>query len=107
MHQMVNAKVVSQYHATLELEATRAIAGLIREPARYEHWFELYSAGIVFRLAFGKRLVTGEEDVLKRIVDVVHNLERVASPGACKSPCHNHSLKPCLLACDDITRDRS
>lgn len=82
MHQMANAKVATQYHATQELEATRAIVGLIREPKRYEHWFQLFAAGIVFRLAFGKRIVTGEEEVLRKIVDVNHNLERVASPGA-------------------------
>ncbi|KAG4441425.1 hypothetical protein IFR05_003112 [Cadophora sp. M221] len=34
------------------------------------------------RLAFGKLIVTGEEDVLKRILRVVHTVERVASPGA-------------------------
>jgi cytochrome P450 len=55
---------------------------LIREPEKYEHWFQLYSAAVVFRLAFGKRLETGDEEELKRIVAVNHHLERVASPGA-------------------------
>ncbi|KAK5164027.1 uncharacterized protein LTR77_010118 [Saxophila tyrrhenica] len=82
MHSVANAKVASQYHATQELESTRMIVGLIREPRRYEHWLELYSAAVVFRLAFGKRIETGEEEVVRRIMKVNHTLERVASPGA-------------------------
>lgn len=82
MHQVTNAKVANQYHVTQELESTRMVAGLIREPERYEHWFRLYSAGVIFRLAFGKRIETGEEDVLRKIEEVNHHLERVASPGA-------------------------
>ncbi len=82
MHQVANANVVEGYNATQELESTRMVAGLIKEPYRYEHWFELYAASVVFRLAFGKRLETGEEEELKRIVSVNRQLERVASPGA-------------------------
>lgn len=33
-------------------------------------------------LAFGKKIETGDEEVVRRIVDVVHELERVVSPGA-------------------------
>lgn len=49
MHHVTNASVVLQYHATQELEATRMLRDLIREPERYEHWFERYSAAVVFR----------------------------------------------------------
>lgn len=55
---------------------------LIRDPSKYEHWFERYSAAVVFRLAFGKRIETGDEEIVQKIVAVNHNLERIASPGA-------------------------
>lgn len=82
MHQVANASVAPQYHSTQELEATRMLADLIRDPARYEHWFQRYSAAVVFRLAFGKRIDTGDEEIVQQIVAVNHNLERIASPGA-------------------------
>lgn len=49
MHQVANAGVVSEYHATQELEATRMLIDLIREPEKYEHWFQRYSAAVIFR----------------------------------------------------------
>ena len=82
MHQVANANVAPKYHETQELEATRMLRDLIREPRRYKHWFERYSAAVVFRLAFGKRIETGDEEIVRKIVDVNHNLERIASPGA-------------------------
>ena len=82
MHQVANANVAPQYHSTQELEATHMLADLIKEPSRYEHWFERFAAAVVFRLAFGKRIETGDEEIVRRIVDVNHNLERIASPGA-------------------------
>ena len=33
-------------------------------------------------LAFGKKIETGDEEIVQRIVDVNHNLERIASPGS-------------------------
>ena len=82
MHQVANSNVVSQYHQTQERESTRMLRDLIRKPERYEHWFERYSAAVVFRLAFGKRIETGDEEIVRKIVAVNHNLERIASPGA-------------------------
>ena len=82
MHKVANSTVASQYHSTQELESIRMLRDLIREPARYEHLFERYAAAVVFRLAFGKRIETGDEEIVQRIVAVNHNLERIASPGA-------------------------
>lgn len=81
MHQVANANIAPQYHETQELESTRMLRDLIRDPSKYEHWFERYSAAVVFRLAFGKRIDTGDEEIVQKIVAVNHNLERIASPG--------------------------
>lgn len=82
MHQVANSNIAPKYHPTQELESTRLLRDLIREPSNYEHWFERYSAAVVFRLAFGKRIETGDEEIVRKIVAVNHNLERIASPGA-------------------------
>lgn len=58
------------------------LTDLLRAPEQYEKWFERYSSGLIFRLAFGKRVETGDEEVVKRILHTVHTVERVASPGA-------------------------
>lgn len=82
MHQVTNATVVGNYQQTQTLESARMLRDLIKDPSRYEHWFERYSSGIIFRLAFGKTVQTGDEDIVRQIIEVVHTVERVASPGA-------------------------
>ena len=82
MHHVTNTNVVKNYHPTQVLESTRMLRDLIREPDRYEQWFERYSSSLIFRLAFGKTIQSGQEDVYKKILHVVHTVERVASPGA-------------------------
>ena len=79
---MTNSTVVGKYEFTQGLESVRTIRDLIQEPAEYERWFGRYSSGIIFRLGFGKTIQTGQEPVVREVFHVVHNLERVASPGA-------------------------
>lgn len=82
MHHVTNVNVANSYQPTQILESTRMLRDLIRDPTRYEHWFERYSAGIIFGLGFGKVIETGDEDIVQEILQVVHTVERVASPGA-------------------------
>ena len=82
MHQVTNTTVVAKYEPVQILESAKMILDLIRSPAEYERWFERYASGIIFRLAFGKTVVTGDEDTVRKIFEVVHTVERVASPGA-------------------------
>lgn len=58
------------------------LVSLLEKPGKYDKWFEFYASGVVFRIGFGKWIETGEEPEVKRIIQVNHNLERVASPGA-------------------------
>lgn len=81
-HQLINSTVVPSYQPTQILESAVMLRDLIKDPANYEHWFEKYSAGIIFRLAFGKVVETGHEQSVRDIFNVVHTVERVASPGA-------------------------
>ncbi|KAM3420748.1 hypothetical protein BST61_g3996 [Cercospora zeina] len=65
-----------------EGESVRVVRDLLREPSKYETWLERYSAGLILRLAYSKPVVTGKESFVRRILAVVHTVERVASPGA-------------------------
>lgn len=82
MHTVANVNASASYQPTQILESTRMLRDLIRDPKRYEHWFERYAAGIIFRLGFGKVIQTGDEEIVQDILQVVHTVERVASPGA-------------------------
>ena len=77
-----HANIAPSYEPVQELESLYCLRDLIREPSEYETWFDRYAAGIVLRLAYGKRVATGREPLVKRIVRVNENLERIASPGA-------------------------
>lgn len=82
MHQVTNTTVVGNYQPTQILESARMLRDLIRDPANYERWFERYASGIIFRLAFGKTIETGHEQSVRDVFNVVHTVERVASPGS-------------------------
>jgi cytochrome P450 len=82
MHHLTMHSAAISYGSVQLEESLRMLYDLMRKPAEYEAWFERYAAGLMLRIAFGKRLLTGEEIYVKRILSVVHTLERVASPGA-------------------------
>lgn len=82
MATLTNVTVSTSYQPLQEEESLRAVHDLLREPTKYETWFERYSAGLIMRLAYSKRVVTGRESFVRRILAVVHTVERVASPGA-------------------------
>ncbi|CAK4033753.1 cytochrome P450 [Lecanosticta acicola] len=81
MHQLCQPSSAAKYEPTQVLESIRLLEDLIRKPQDYERWFMRYSAGLIFRLGFG-RILEENDPLLDRIYRVVHNVERVASPGA-------------------------
>ncbi|KAH9892379.1 cytochrome P450 [Xylariomycetidae sp. FL2044] len=82
MHQLTMPATAATYEPAQLLESTRAVYKLMQSPAAYEQVFEQYAGGLIFRIGYGKRIVTGREAALRRVIRVVHNLERIASPGA-------------------------
>lgn len=81
MHSLAREKMAETYQSTQILESTRLLYDLIRAPEDYEGWFERYSSGLIFRLGFGKIMQNHNDPILKRLFQVVHEVERVASPG--------------------------
>ena len=72
----------SSYEPAQSLESKRLLFSLLHNPSAYQQIFEQYSGGLIFRIGYGKPIITGKEKQLQRILDVNHNLERIASPGA-------------------------
>ncbi|KAK5126620.1 hypothetical protein LTR85_009554 [Meristemomyces frigidus] len=82
MHLLCKESAATSYQPTQTLESTRLLYDLIRKPDDYEGWLMRYSSGLIFRLGFGKAMKDNNDPLLKRIFKVVHQVERVASPGA-------------------------
>jgi cytochrome P450 len=82
MHHLTNVSVAATYEPLQEEESLRAVRDLLGGPEKYETVLERYSAGLILRLAYSKAILTGEEPFVRRIMAVVHAVERVASPGA-------------------------
>ncbi|KAK5019977.1 hypothetical protein LTR16_000079 [Cryomyces antarcticus] len=76
------SSAATSYQPVQVLESTRLLYDLLYTPAEYENHLERYSSGLIFRLGFGKTIKTGDEELVRRIMHVVHTVERVASPGA-------------------------
>jgi len=82
MHHLTTASAATSYQPIQLEESTRFLRDLIQDPASYERYLERYAAGLIMRLAFGQTIYTGNEPSVRRILAVVHTVERVASPGA-------------------------
>lgn len=81
MHSLARVKMAESYQPTQILESTRLLYSLVQQPDNYEGWLERYSSGLIFRLGFGKVMENHNNPTLKRLLKVVHELERIASPG--------------------------
>jgi cytochrome P450 len=82
MHHVTMSPVAPTYMPEQKLEAIRVLRDIIREPKDYQAIFECFSVGIGMRLMYGQRLESGHHRDCRTILDIVHELERVASPGA-------------------------
>ncbi|KAL3459719.1 cytochrome P450 [Aspergillus heterothallicus] len=81
MHHLTMVNNANSYQPMQSLESKRMLYDLLQDPSRYELWFQRYASGLIFRLAYGNIIRTGEESHVQEIIKVNHNLERIASPG--------------------------
>jgi cytochrome P450 len=81
MHHVANSSVAATYRPDQTLEATRMLRDLIREPEDYRTILECASVGIGSRLMYGQRLGSGRDRDCRTIIRIVHEIERVGSPG--------------------------
>ncbi|PVH74397.1 cytochrome P450 [Cadophora sp. DSE1049] len=82
MHQLTMPRVATTYEPSQSLESKRLVYNLLRDPTNIALHLQLYSGGLIFRIGYGKRLKSHDEPFLRRIIQVNHNLERIASPGS-------------------------
>ena len=72
----------SGYQDVQAFESVRLLHDLLKSPEDYEAAFERYAGAVIFRLTSAKRVETGKEDHARRALKAVHDIERVATPGA-------------------------
>ncbi|KAK7453121.1 hypothetical protein CaCOL14_005034 [Colletotrichum acutatum] len=82
LHQVTMSPVAPQYEKEQRIEAVRLLRDLIRKPRDYEALFERFSVGLGMRIIYGLRAETGHDREVRMLLDIVHELERVGSPGA-------------------------
>jgi hypothetical protein len=82
MHYLMNSKIATSYQPVQTLESIRLLHDLIQSPQNYEQWLERYSSAVISSLGFGKVVEIGEKRYVRLALKGVHEVERVASPGA-------------------------
>jgi hypothetical protein len=82
MHQVTMTSMANSYQLAQSHESKRMLFDLLRDPSQYEFWFERYAGGLIFRIGYGMPIKTGKEPYVRRALGVVHNVERMASPGS-------------------------
>lgn len=81
-HHVSMSSVAPTYAPEQHLEGIRLLRDIIRSPQDYEVLFERFSVGVAMRIIYGRRLESGHDYEARSILSIVHELERVASPGA-------------------------
>lgn len=82
MHQLTMSSVAAGYRSEQRIEAIRMVRDLLRNPGDYQAILERFSVGLGMRLLYGQRLESGHDEDCRRILGIVHELERVGSPGS-------------------------
>ncbi|KAK1994072.1 cytochrome P450 [Colletotrichum falcatum] len=82
LHHVTMSPVAPLYEAEQRIEAVRLLRDLVRDPGDYESLFERFSVGLGLRIIYGLRIESGRDRDATMILDIVHELERVGSPGA-------------------------
>jgi Cytochrome P450 len=82
MHHLTMTQMANSYQSAQSLESVKLLHDLLETPGDYDRHLVRYSSGLIFRIGYGKRVETGDEPYVRRIVEVNHTVERVASPGA-------------------------
>jgi len=81
MHAMTMPSAATSYQPLQTYESEHLLVDLLRQPDQYEYLLECYAGAVIMRLAYDKSYEGNESDVQKAL-QVVHTVERVASPGA-------------------------
>lgn len=82
MHRLTMTNAANSYQPMQSFESKRMLYDLLRDPSQYELWFERYASGLIFRIGYGKSVSTGQEEHVRKALDIVHNVERIASPNS-------------------------
>ncbi|KEF51210.1 uncharacterized protein A1O9_12713 [Exophiala aquamarina CBS 119918] len=82
MHVLTMPAAATKYQHLQVFESERLIFDLLRDPSRYEELFERYAGAVIMRLGYAKTVESNDEPLVRRALEVVHTVERVASPGS-------------------------
>ena len=82
MHHLAMPKAAASYEPLQIYESERLLYTMLLNPEEYEWNFQRYSSSVIIRLNYGKTIITGKEIYLRRIIQIAHNVERVATLGA-------------------------
>ncbi|KAL2062551.1 hypothetical protein VTL71DRAFT_6817 [Oculimacula yallundae] len=69
------------YEPNQTFESEKLLYGLLKEPSKYEEKFERFAGGLIMKLAYDLATDLRTDAYIKRALQVVHTVERVASPG--------------------------
>ncbi|KAH6718400.1 cytochrome P450 [Leptodontidium sp. MPI-SDFR-AT-0119] len=82
MHVLTMQSVAASYEPVQMHESERLLYGFLNDPSKYEELFELYAGGLIMKIAYDKSVESTKDPDVRRALQVVHTVERVASPGA-------------------------
>lgn len=80
MHHLAMPTAAKKYAPIQEQESIRVLHELLHDTRSYEQWFERYAAGLIMQLAFGQKIITGQEEPIRRIYTVLTHLSRLSAP---------------------------
>ncbi len=81
---MLTSNMAAQWEPWQAKEAIRLVTDIVADPDKYGYWFERFATSVSLRQGFGRILNSSDEEAYhtRMIVDRMHNIERIATPGA-------------------------
>jgi len=81
-HNLLNQKASSRYQPVQELESVVVLSDLLRQPGEFYTITRRYSASVIMLVAYGYRIPSFEDPLIKKIYGVLENLSVMMAPGA-------------------------
>lgn len=80
MYQLTMPRTATTYETSQSLESKWLVYNRIPDPANVASHLQFYLGRLIFCIGYGKNLKSHNDPFLLRIIQINHNLERIASP---------------------------
>ncbi|KAF2869114.1 cytochrome P450 [Massariosphaeria phaeospora] len=81
-HTLLNLNTSVKYQPVQDFESKQLLVEFLDSPKDFYHMNRRYSASVIMLVAYGYRIPTWEDPLIKKIYDIIDNFTEMTAPGA-------------------------